>query len=316
MLILENGDTFGIISGGCLESDVLERAKKILQTDEPEVFTYDTSKGENSVFSLNMGCRGVIRILLEPIGKENDFFNFVSECLNARQTCKVATLIKPQNTNLKIGSRLFQNETRFFSNDFSADESAETQNLFEKTAGVVNLSFGEVFIETIKPPLSLLIFGAGADAAPLVEIAKNIGWRVAVIDHRAAYASKERFPNADEILVVRPENLAKNLTVDENSAAVVMTHNYESDKQIHKFFLNSKIKYIGALGPKKRTEKLLKEIGANFSENLYAPVGLDIGADTPEAIALSIAAEIQSVLRRREGGFLRNRHGSVYGRDE
>jgi xanthine/CO dehydrogenase XdhC/CoxF family maturation factor len=150
----------------------------------------------------------------------------------------------------------------------------------------------EFFFENIDSPPTLLIFGAGADAIPLVEAAKNLGWRVTVIDHRAAFANKERFTKADEILLTRPENLAQILMPDEYTAAVVMTHNYEHDKNILKFLLNSRAIYVGALGPKRRAENMLREwreAGENFSgarlNKLYAPVGLDIGADTPESIA-------------------------------
>lgn len=165
----------------------------------------------------------------------------------------------------------------------------------------------------------MLIFGAGADAIPLAEFAKNLGWYVSVVDHRPAFATKERFPLVDEIKISRPENLK--LPCEDNLVAVMMTHNYEHDKQILRLLLKSDAHYVGVLGPKKRTENILLEIrqtGEAFSEKdwqkLYAPVGLDIGADTPETIALSIIAEIQSVLARRGGGFLRNRQGSIYNR--
>ena len=163
-----------------------------------------------------------------------------------------------------------------------------------------------------------MIFGAGYDALPLIDFAKEIGWRVTAIDHRAAFANKERLSAADEIIVSSSEDLSEDLFNDENSAAVIMTHNYERDRNIMQRLLQSKCCYVGALGPKPRTQKLLSEIGENFSaeqlSKLYAPVGLDIGADTPEAIALSITAEIQSVLAGRDGGFLRERQGSIYGR--
>jgi xanthine dehydrogenase accessory factor len=321
MLIDENGKSIGTVSGGCLEADVLERAKKVLRTGDPTVITYDTTKDENSPFGLGMGCRGVVRILLEPIRKESDFFKFVSACLSARESCQMTTLIEPKNSDLKIGARLFQDKKKFFSKDFSADEIAEARNLSEKPV-IADLSFGKVFIETINPPLNLLLFGAGYDAIPFAKFAKDLGWRVTLIDHRATWANAERFPEADEILVSRPENLPESLfAYDETAVAVVMTHNYEADRKILSRLLSSDCRYVGALGPKKRTEKILAELageGVSFTpaelEKLYAPVGLDIGADTPETIALSIIAEIQSVLSGREGGFLRLRQGGIYDR--
>lgn len=305
MLIDENGYSIGTVSGGCLEADVLERAKKVLQTGEPTVITYDTSKDENSVFGLGMGCRGIVRILLEPIEKESSFASYLSECLKTRKICHLKTLISTTDSELKIGTRL--------------DEILELKTLPEKTASVETLSIGEVFIETIKPPLNLLLFGAGYDAIPLIKFAKELGWRVTVIDHRPAYANAERLSEADEIIISSSEDLDNNLFNDENSVGVIMTHNYERDRNILRRLLHSNCQYIGALGPKKRTEKLLAEIGENFSweqtAKLHAPIGLDIGAETPEEIALAIIAEIKSVLANRNGGFLRERQGSIYERN-
>ena len=176
----------------------------------------------------------------------------------------------------------------------------------------------EMFFENITPPLNLLLFGAGYDALPLMKFAKEIGWQTTAIDHRPAFANAERLTDADKIIVSNSEDLSEQIFQDENSVGVIMTHNYERNRNILRLFLNSKCRYVGALGPKKRTEKLLAEIGENFSveqlEKLHAPIGLDIGADSPEAIALAIVAEIQSVLKNRDGGFLRERQGSIYER--
>jgi xanthine dehydrogenase accessory factor len=332
MLILDTGETVGTVSGGCLEADVMERAKRVLKTNEPQIFVYDTTDAEDSVFSLNMGCRGVIRILLEP-ARESDYLNFVEKCFDARQTGVAATLIGASDgTKLKTGQRFFFNKTETHRNsvggEFEEQVFADAQAVLEterslcKTYQTAN-GAAEFFIEIVKPPLNLIVFGAGADAVPLVELGKNLGWRVAVVDHRAAFANMERFPAADEILLSRTENAGDNLAIDEDSVAVVMTHNYERDREILKFLSKSAARYVGVLGPKRRTESLLQELtdaGEVFAENelskLYAPVGLDIGADTPETIALSIVAEINSVLAGRAAGFLRNRNGSIYGRSE
>ena len=141
---------------------------------------------------------------------------------------------------------------------------------------------------------------------------------MSVIDHRAAYANPTRLPEADEIIVAASENLDESLFADENSVAVILTHNYERDRNILRRLLESKCFYIGALGPKKRAQNLLEEIGETFSDEqlgrLYAPVGLDIGADTPEEIALAVLAEICAVSAGRSGGLLRERRGSIYGK--
>lgn len=145
---------------------------------------------------------------------------------------------------------------------------------------------------------SLLLFGGGFDAIPVIQLAKNLGWRVSVIDHRPALANSERLFHADDIIVARAEDLDVKLFDDPNSVAVLMTHNYERDREILRRLLNSKVKYIGALGPKIRTQKMLSEIGGSLPEGqlkrLYSPVGLDVGAETPDEIALAIVAEIKA----------------------
>jgi xanthine dehydrogenase accessory factor len=320
MLIDENGYSVGTVSGGCLEADVLERAKKVLETGGPIVITYDTTQDENSVFGLSMGCRGIVRILLERTEKDTDFFEFTSATLDQRKTGRIVTVINPNKPNLSIGSRFYQGEFNYFGIKPTINEIIELKNLPENVSVVTNLSFGEVFLETIKPPLNLLLFGVGYDALPLVKFAKELGWRITAIDHRAAFANAERLPEADEIIVSGSEDLSDEIFADENSVAVIMTHNYERDRNILRRLLHSKCQYVGALGPKHRALKLLEEIGEKFTETqlarLHAPIGLDIGADTPEAIALSIVAEINAVLSGRSGGFLRERKGSIYGRSE
>lgn len=324
MLIDENGFSIGTVSGGCLEADVLERAKNVLETGESCVITYDTTKDENSVFGLGMGCRGIVRILLEEIDAENNFLDFLQTAFDARKSFTMATVITSNDESLDVGARYFFQDSLISFNAISPQihkKLSEELKHFsqEKNSKLATFDFGEVFFETINPPINLQLFGAGYDALPLIKFAKEIGWRVSVIDHRAAFANVERLPEADEITVSRFEDLSADFFTDEMSVAVVMTHNYERDREILPHLLRSKYLYIGALGPRKRTEKILNESGKTFSSEqlakLHAPIGLDIGANSPEAIALSIIAEINAVLSGRNGGFLRERKGSIYDRN-
>ncbi|MCD9187773.1 MAG: XdhC family protein [Pyrinomonadaceae bacterium] len=323
MLIDENGFGIGTVSGGCLEADVLERAKKVLDSGEATVITYDTTKDENSVFGLSMGCRGIVRILLEEIDSDNIFFNFLGDSFEARKPFTMATVVTANDDSVNVGAKYFLQDPLITLKALKPQIPGalrERLNSFsaEKGSKLETFDFGEVFFENIEPPLNLLLFGAGYDALPLVKFAKELGWRVTAIDHRAAFANAERLPQADEIIVSASEDLKDELFADGNSVAVLMTHNYERDRNILRLLLNSNCRYVGALGPKHRAEKLLNEINEPFTESqlakLHAPVGLDIGADSPEAIALAIVAEIQAVLSGREGGFLRKRQGSIYGR--
>ncbi len=331
MLIDSNGYGIGTVSGGCLEADVLERAKKVLHTNQATVITYDTTKEENSVFGLGMGCRGIVRILLEPFEKESILARTFQIALEYRQKQSVATMIS--SSRAVIGGRLFFSNIEQF--DFAnlpndVERCGELKDdcleffAKNKSPEVHEYKIGEdsfeLFFENINPPLNLLLFGAGYDALPLIKFAKELGWRISVVDHRAAYANAERLPEADEIFATNVQDLDNAFFQDDNSVAVIMTHNYDRDREILPRLLKSNFLYIGALGPKKRTEKILAETCKTFSNEqlakLHAPVGLDIGADTTETIALAIVAEIQAVLAQREGGFLRERKGSIYGRGE
>ena len=335
MLIGEASETIGTVSGGCLEADVTMRAAQVLQTNRAQIFVYDTTANDDSVFSLNMGCRGVVRILLEPV-RDNLYLDFVEECFTNRQRGAVATLINLDGLLLSadafaIGERLFASikdasESRFDRAEFAQQLFLDVFAALEKDASTTKIyqtqdGAAEFFIEVVAPPVDLIIFGAGHDAVPLVEAAKILGWRVTVVDPRPAYANAVRFQQADEIIVTSADDLIAKVTFSRNSVAVVMTHNFTRDKEIIKRLLAAEVKYIGALGPKSRTETILQELtaeGATFTtenlQKLHAPIGLDIGATTPEAIALSIIAEIQTVLANRKGGFLRDRHGSIYNR--
>lgn len=331
MLIDENGYSVGTVSGGCLEADVLERAKKVLQTGEPVVITYDTTKDENSVFGLSMGCRGIVRILLEPFERGNFLHRVLEISAENRERQFIGTIVS-SNRDFFVGGRICYNEAEqfFYQNLPNAVENFDelnndALNFFNRNNSAearqykISEAEFEIFFENIVPPVNLLLFGTGYDALPLIRFAKEIGWRVTAIDHRAAFANRARLAEADEIIVSSSEDLPAEIFGAEASVAVIMTHNYERDRNILRRLLNSKCLYVGALGPKKRTEKLLQEIGENFTreqlEKLYAPIGLDIGADTPETIALAIVAEIESVLKKRRGGFLRERRGSIYARD-
>ena len=237
MLILESGETFGIISGGCLEADVLERAKKVLRTGEPEIFTYDTTDDENSVFSLNMGCRGIVRILLESI-KNNEYLDLLQNSFTNREKSVAATLIS-STTMEKIGARFLfdKNGTKYSDEQITRTIFDDArQVLADERSRLQSYEFGEVFFEFIAPPLSLVIFGAGADAIPLAETAKNLGWQISVIDHREAFLTSERFPFADHLFLNKSEKLPDKISFDDQTAAVIMTHNFERDRPIFEEF--------------------------------------------------------------------------------
>lgn len=335
MLMTASGKMVGTISAGCLENDVFEHTRVSMPNGKPIVVTYDTNADEDIVWGFGLGCNGVVEVLIERLHQDNPLnpLAFIHQCFCNQQPGIIATVFAVEGTvNVKVGARLIYNSDSIVNTDISesilnqvlikdAQSALKNQhsshNKYQFLSGKVS-----VFIEFIQPPPHLIIFGAGRDAVPVAQFAKALGWLVTIVDFRAIKATKERFFMADEIILTRREIFSQQICVDQASIAVVMTHNYLDDLEILKALIPSPAIYLGCLGSKQRTERLLSDLGKegieytpNQLQKLYAPVGLDIGADTPEAIALSIIAEIQALLKNRNGGFLKDRNEPIHQRN-
>jgi xanthine/CO dehydrogenase XdhC/CoxF family maturation factor len=332
MLITEDGWRAGSISGGCLESDLLERARALTEAGQPALVTYNTTDAGDVLLGVGLGCRGVIRVLVERLapGRTPDPMAFLRSCLRDRRTGILATVFRLEGpVSTRVGARLLLHHDGRVSGDI---QDAELTALVEEDArkalagersmsGAYSLQSGaaEVFLEAIRPPIPLVVFGAGHDAVPIVRLAKELGWHVTVVDGRSAYATSARFPSADSVVLSLPETMRDRVPLDKEAAALVMTHNYLQDRKLLEALLPSPVRYIGVLGPKSRTDEILSDLrseGVAWTEEqlarLYAPVGLDIGTEGPEGIALAILAEIQAVRSNRFGGCLRQRTGPIH----
>ncbi|MDT5121458.1 MAG: xanthine dehydrogenase accessory factor [Acidobacteriota bacterium] len=340
MLITESGQTVGTISGGCLESDVMERAAQVVETGVPRVIEYDTRGNEDIVWGLGLGCNGVVRVLLESL-HEGSYgarsLQFINDCLHARRRGVMATIIhKSQTTNgesgeYKIGERFIVGDDEFNNNDqalaageFVSDISEDARKALMDGRSVMrsyesNTSQTEIFFDVIEPPRPLIVFGAEQDAKPLVRLAHTLGWHATIVDTRARRATTERFNEADAVVLCRAEDVAAQVSLTPDTAVVVMTHNYLHDVDLLRVLLPASLSYLGILGPKERTTKLLQELhthGSVFTNTqlarLHSPIGIDIGAETPEEIALAIIAEIKAACALRRGGFLRDRNAPIH----
>ncbi len=336
MLITSTGKMVGTISGGCLENDVLEHTRVSMLNGKPIVVTYDTNANEDIIWGFGLGCNGVVKVLIESLNQDDSLnpLAFIRQCFHNQQPGIIATVVTVEGKiNVQIGERLTLKLDGSVSTDIEEDHF--TAALFKDAQACLqnqNSSFHKyqlargkvnVFIEFIKPPPHLIIFGAGRDAIPVAQFAKALGWRITIVDCRASEVTKERFFMADEVILIRREILHQQIFVDDYTIAVVMTHNYLDDLEILKVLMPSKISYLGCLGSKQRTERLLQDLRTEGVEHtptqlqkLHAPVGIDIGADTPEAIALSIIAEIQAMLANRGGGFLKDRMEPIHERNQ
>ncbi len=326
MIVDEEGQLTGAISGGCLEGDALRKAVFCIHTQIPKLVVYDTSDEEDATIGIQLGCSGIIQVLFEPID-ENDPLNpieLLKKAVHKRQNTVLVTLYAPQiKKGDTVGTSMLLEDSGEFHNNSTFQLVPETlMQDIKETLTIKKSSFKSynlndhtfnAFLSFISPPISLIIVGAGNDAIPLQSIAETLGWEVTIVDGRHTYAKIERFSSACQIIVSKPEKVLQQIPIDEKSVFVLMTHNYNYDYAILKALLDKNVTYIGALGPKKKLDNMITDLKAeNIFLNerqkniLYGPVGLELGAETPAEIALSITAEIMSVMHNKKGGSLRN----------
>ncbi|MDQ6676875.1 MAG: XdhC family protein [Acidobacteriota bacterium] len=317
MLLLPDGERIGSVSGGCLEGDLARKAWWLTEAGKPVLRTYDTASGEDAIWEFGLGCNGVVDVLLERLDWEpvQAALEFLDSCRRTQTSGWMATVIRGENTGRRLwlggepGGPLLGGPIK----DTPLGRELEPL-LRQGIPRIVRLQDSEIVIEHVAPPQRLIIFGAGHDAIPLVSAAKLLGWHVTVADGRPAYAARDRFPAADAVKTIDTASPLDGLELPPEAAVVIMTHNYPQDRLLLERLLPIPLRYTGVLGPRARTERILSELHVPRQSNLYAPVGLDIGADTPEAIALSITAEIMAVIAGRPAVMLRDRPGPIYGR--
>ncbi len=327
MLIREDGQLTGAISGGCLEGDALRKALFVMAQAKPMLVTYDTNDEDDAKLGLGLGCNGIIHILIEPIDRLQALhpIALLETAAATREPSVIVTLFSHDRTAAQRGTCLLAKreavKTALPDDALRSNIEADAVNALAAGESLVrNYSESTAFHSLIKPALSLLIFGAGSDAIPLTQIARVLGWEATVVDGRPAYATPERFPDAARVLHAKPEAALQALTVDAQTAVVLMTHNYNYDLAMLRQFLSIEaLQYIGVLGPKKKLQRMLDELADEGIRpkqeqlaRVHGPVGLDIGASTPEEIALSIASEIQAVLARGTGVALRERAQPIH----
>ncbi|MBD2309689.1 XdhC family protein [Chroococcidiopsis sp. FACHB-1243] len=331
MLVTQDEYSVGTISGGCLEHDVAIRSQQVMATGNAAIVKYDSTSDDDIVWGLGLGCNGIVYILIECIELKHELnpLAFMAHCLDRQQVGVLATVFAIEGQANSIGNHLMLYPNHVVCSDIEdsilrqavlADartaylERQSTRKSYSVAGSVI-----EVFFDVIQPPVPLVIFGAGHDVSPIVQFAKGLGWHVTVVDPRCSDASPTRFQTADCALPVRLETVHQKVALNHQTVALVMTHNYLYDSKLLQLLLPSPVRYIGVLGPKHRIDRLLQELRAEgmvYSEvqleRLYSPVGIDIGAETPEEVALAIVSEIQAVLASRSGGFLRNRQGPIH----
>lgn len=333
MLVTEDGKLTGAISGGCLEGDALRKAQLVMIQKKPMLVTYDTTDEDDAKLGVGLGCNGIISILIEPVNTKdaNNSIELLKTFLSKRQTAVLVTLFSLNKKAEQPGTCIVLTEDGKIKTAL-ADETLQNILIEDahhvltsrisliKTYDEENLLTG--FVEILEPALSLVIFGAGNDSIPLVQMAQVLGWETTIADGRPNYAARERFPLANRIIVSKPENFLSQINFDSRTVTVLITHNYNYDIAVLRHLLPLHISYIGVLGPKKKLDRMLDELvedGMNIDKeslkNIFGPAGLDIGAETSDEIALSIISEIQAVLSKRTGTSLREKVESIHPRE-
>jgi xanthine dehydrogenase accessory factor len=329
LLVPEEGELVGNISGGCLENDVADVAKVVMREGMARIVSFDLTADDDAVWGWGLGCNGAFELFVEPADKAAEVAGALRMALEEQRPICMVTILDSSIEGIEQGARMLvrpggavERSLGDAAVDAGAREAA-IELLSRERSEVRELAHGvRAFVEVLEPPLRLLVCGAGHDAAPLVTQAAALGWSPIVVDDRSEFLNRERFPEAaDFVLVDRPDKMAETAPVDDRTYAVVMTHNFLRDKDYVRSLLSSPVRFLAMLGPAVRTRRLLDElreegaeIGEGDLERIHGPAGLDLGAEGPEEIAAAICAEIVAVKRGRGAGFLKDRPGPIHHR--
>jgi xanthine/CO dehydrogenase XdhC/CoxF family maturation factor len=330
MLVRVDGTTVGLVSGGCLESDLAAHARRVHGTGRAETITYDARSDDDAIWGFGLGCNGMIEVLLEPLApvEAAAVAALLHRALRAVAPGVLVTVIASDG-HPAVGAHALLDGggvhptgdwgdgalLRLAAAEAGAALEAGRRGLLREHDGV-RLAF-----ETVTPVVDLLVCGSGPDALPVAQLAVQLGWDVTVVDHRPLALSRpERFADARVVECRDATALAEVVRPTARTAAVVMSHHFGRDADYVEALLASDAAYVGVLGPRARTERLLAELAtrafvpcSDAVDRLHGPVGLDLGGDGPEAIALAIVSEVSAVMRGRAGGHLRDRRAPLHG---
>jgi xanthine dehydrogenase accessory factor len=313
MLITQNGTRTGSVSGGCLEGDLIKRAWWLTAETGAAVRVYRDLTDEDIAWEFGLGCNGVVHVLIERWDPEAP--PITAELLRASRQGRVGGVLASVIEGAAPGVRAALFPDGSLKGQAPAKLLAQMQRAAAgRQSEWVSIGAVEYFVEYVAPPVPLLVIGAGYDALPVVRQARDLGWHVTVVDGRANFARPDRFREADAVVAVNIREPLKGLMIDDQTVAVVMSHSYEQDRAFVGALTSRGLRYLGVLGPRKRTERMLEELGIASAAGLHTPVGLDIGAETPDEIAIAVIAEIRAVLSGRKGGMLVDRQGPIHDR--
>jgi xanthine dehydrogenase accessory factor len=313
LLVRDDGTMIGNVSGGCLENDVREMGLKAMRSGAPQMPHYDTSGNEDIIWGMGVGCNGKVDILVIPFTAAGDVVQSVRDLLKGDEPFAISAVIAPRERAGRLlvsgrGGNL--GTTGAAALDVEAAAGAARQ-LAQRKSGLYICGDVQIFTEVLLPPPDAVIIGAGDDSIPLVRLAADCGFRVTLVDHRPAFLTKERFPDAIRLVPARPEDVVR-LPASANTLVVVKAHILVQDRAWVQRYASTPVPYIGLLGSRSRREEVLGSLTPEQRGRVYGPVGLDLGAEGPEQVAVSIAAELMAVWAKRAPGHLRDRKQSIH----
>jgi xanthine/CO dehydrogenase XdhC/CoxF family maturation factor len=329
LLVPEDGAPIGNISGGCLEGDVADMARIVMEEGRARLAGWDLTADDDEVWGLGLGCNGAIEVFIEPAERAAEVAGALRMALEREQPICLVTVVESGDELVAPGARLVVTPDggaggSLGDETVTAEAAAAARDLLAAGRSEIRTLTGgaRVFIEVLEPPLRLVICGAGHDAVPMVAAAAALGWRPVVVDDRPAFLTPERFPEAAGFVRVEdPQEVATDAPIDDRTAVVVMTHNFLRDQAYLRGLLKTPAAYVAMLGPAARTQKIFLDLadeGIEMSdgdrERIHAPAGLDLGAEGPDEIAQAIVAEIIAARRGRAGGSLKLRPGPIHDR--
>jgi len=310
MLIDAAGNFCGMLSGGCLEGDLVERARRVMDSGRAETASYKLA-ADDELWGLGVGCDGTMRILLQSLTREHDYqpFAAIADSIDRGTAADVAIVISAESPSIGVGASLLlapDGRQRFSMADDLAD-AIELSFTATRLAGSAELQVADgtctVLFARIEPAPRLLVLGAGLDAEPLIRMACELGWRCTACDHRPAYIESRLLPAGVSTVCCPADDLAQQLVLDDFDLAIVMSHHLASDRAYLRQVAASGIGYVGLLGPAGRRDRLMSDLGTDgeaLQGRLHGPAGIDLGGRGPAPIALSIIAEMQRYLSQRD----------------
>jgi len=313
--------TVGLLSGGCLEDDVVAHARDVLEGGECKLLRYDLRADGEDLWGLGLGCNGAVDVLVQSLLPGPLPYAAAARWQMDGRDVLVATVTEREGDGAPAPGRQMAIAAdgeavgglgHPYLDALAVAAASEHLPAHADWVDLPESGRVKVFFDPCRAPAVFAIFGAGADVPPVVAAAARVGFRVFVVDHRRALLVPDRLPGAERLLAVRPEDLDSGLAGVKLDAALVITHNFQSDSHILRHLAGRRLRYLGVLGPTARTERLLKREVLEQPEALFGPAGLDIGASTPEEIALSIVAEAVAALRGRDGGHLKDHLGPIH----